>query len=316
MADIIVATWEQINAALADTRIQIGLAGPPGVGKTTGVALAMRKISSNPHIPRYVGKIQGHAELSPSEMMGMHVPNEKGFLWEPGPADLAYTLGGGLILDEIHEFSGPCKTYLLGLLDRGIGGTISYVGREFVQQPGYQVAATMNGDPTSGMLDDALLDRFDGWFYVFAPSDEQLMLLDPDLRYLCAALYETAEDRMIGPDITFRMLLGYQRLRRCMPSDVALVGACYGKDELAISFIEALDMLDPEDYENDSPAIPAFGETVPEGTNVLVSEPKTTKKSRMPKLSKPKPAPEPEPEESDEGDEFFEVDEDELDDGD
>jgi len=231
--------------------MQIGFAGPPGVGKTTGAALAAYALGQP-----YVGKIQGHAELSPAEIMGYTLPYEGGYRWEPGPADLAYSKGGTLILDEIHEFSGPCKTYLLGLLDRGAGGTISYVGRTFKQEPGYQVVATMNGSPTSGVLPEALLDRFDAWFYILAPSEEQLMLLEPDLRVLCRVGYESATDPLRGPDITFRMYMGFQRLRKHIPQDVALLGACYNDKQLAHSMSEVLALLSPEDYEDEPPALP------------------------------------------------------------
>ena len=103
------------------------LAGPPGVGKTT-FPFELAKLLKRPAF-----KWQLHAESTPSEGYGMHVPDETSFRWEPGPIDMAYSQGGVLILDEIVEASGPVKTALYGPLDAGKGGIITYVGRTFVR---------------------------------------------------------------------------------------------------------------------------------------------------------------------------------------
>lgn len=257
------ATWPEIRKVLQDPTIQVGLFGPPGVGKTFALfemaksataSTAHRKNGKTRIMPmpqRYVGKVQFHSELAPAEVMGMHVPDGDKFRWEPGPGDLAYSQGGLLILDEIDQASGPMKTYLLGLLDRGPGGTISYVGRTFEQAPGYQAVATMNDVPDQGALPEAVLDRFDCWFHVAQPSDEQLRLLDPDLREICADAYLTARDPLRGPDLTFRILFGFQKLRRIMPLEQAALGACYNNKILAGSFLEVLALSDADDDDTD-----------------------------------------------------------------
>jgi hypothetical protein len=252
------ATWPEIRQVLQDPTLQVGLFGPPGVGKTfalfqMGLAPVIKHVPMNGkgtrkiERTRYVGKIQFHSELAPAEAMGMHVPDGDKFRWESGPADLAYQQGGLLILDEIDQASGPMKTYLLGLLDRGPGGTISYVGRTFEQMPGYQAVATMNDRPDEGTLPEALLDRFDAWFQVTAPSQEQLQLLEPDLRSLCEDAYATAADPLRGPDITFRLLMGVQKLRRSLPIEQAVLGACRNNTVLAGSFLEILALTDPDE---------------------------------------------------------------------
>jgi hypothetical protein len=165
------------------------------------------------------------------------------FRWEPGPIDICYQ-GGILVLDELIEASGPVKTFLYGALDKGPGGTISYVGRTFKQCDGYQVIATMNEYPDQGGLPDALLDRFDAWFVVTEPSPPLYRLLEPDLREICHDSYATAQDVMIGPPITFRMLLSLQRLRK-MPAlniEQAVYAACYSNKMLAQSLYEILQL--------------------------------------------------------------------------
>lgn len=241
------ASWTDIIKVLAQDDLQIGLAGPPGVGKTYNV-FEMGKI-----LKKITQKVQAHSELSPAEALGMYVPEKDGFRWEAGPIDICYSKGGLLIIDEIVEASGSVKTFLYGAFDRGPGGTISYVGRQFKQQPGYQAVATMNGYPDQGGLPEALLDRFDAWFIVTEPSEAQYRLLDRDLRAICRDCYASARDPMAGPIITFRMLMGLQKMRRiaAFPQDQAILAACYGNKTLAHSLSEILALSDDDDEEDD-----------------------------------------------------------------
>lgn len=243
-------TWKQLAQFLGkNPDAIIGLAGPPGIGKTS-FAYSLFKYVKKP----YIGKIQFHSELSPAEVMGMHVPKQGGFSWEPGPGDLAYSQGGGLILDEIDQASGPTKTYCYALLDRGPGGTVNYVGRIFSQTPGYQPLATMNGDPTDGSLPDALLDRFDAWYIMQEPTEQLYKLLEPDLRKACRAVYQgERHDPLLGPAFSFRSFMALQKLREVLPLDQSILGACHGNQKLARSFYEAytLSAAEPDDDEED-----------------------------------------------------------------
>lgn len=248
MAPLKQATWAEIRKVLRDPTIQVGLAGPPGVGKTYALFEIGKKLKKITH------KIQAHAELSPAEILGMYVPDGTKFRWEPGPIDVCYSKGGILIVDEIIESSGPVKTFLYGAFDRGPGGTISYVGRTFVQKKGYQPVATMNGYPDQGGLPEALLDRFDAWFLVMEPSEEQYALLEPDLQEICRDSYAGASDPMQGPLVTFRLLLGVQKLRKILPIESAVLAACYSNQTLANSLLEVLELSDPVESDIVAPA--------------------------------------------------------------
>lgn len=214
------------------------LAGPPGVGKTTFAFMLADLLKKQAY------KIQHHAEATPAEVFGMHVPDGNKFRWEPGPLDLAYQTGGILIHDEIVEASGPMKTFLYGALDNGRGGEIDYVGKKFKPKPGMMNLCTMNGWPYEGALPDALLDRMDATFIITMPNPKQLEQLEEDLREICELSYEGAEDPMIGPAITYRMLLSFQVLRKLLPLEMAVMSACRGNAELAQSFLEVLALKD------------------------------------------------------------------------
>jgi hypothetical protein len=57
------------------------------------------------------------------------------------------------------------------------------------------------------------------------------------------------EDEMAGPDITFRMLMGLQKLRKIMPLEMAVLSSCRGNKILAQSLYEVLQLTDSEEDE-------------------------------------------------------------------
>lgn len=247
-------TWDEIEQLMSDVPdLVAGFYGPRGVGKTS-FAWELAEQMDKP----YLGKVQFHDDLSPAEIMGMAFPSKSGYKWEDGPGSLAYANGGILLLDEINAASGPCKTYMYSLLDRGPGGTISYVGRTFEQEEGYLPIATMNGDPNSGELPEAVLDRFDVWFLITRPSDRLLaMITDERLRQHCVSSYTESEEKnaLIGPAFTFRNYMSLQKIWGYWPLDKALLTICRGDQILANSMYETLKILEePDDEEEEESA--------------------------------------------------------------
>lgn len=242
MPDLI--TWstdEEIAKAIRDCGLKrVLIAGPQGVGKTTF------GFDYGAWVKLQAWKVQGHSEASPGEILGMYVPGDKKFEWMDGPMASAYA-GGLLIIDEIVEFSGPCKTLMYGALDGGKGGKISYVGREFVQSDKYMVIATMNGWPLDGGLPGPLLDRFEAVFIKLKPGKKQIATLEPDLQAMCERSYANPADPMEGPPISFRVLQSFQKLRKGMPLPQAALAACNGSQELAHAFLEVLALMSNDD---------------------------------------------------------------------
>jgi MoxR-like ATPase len=142
----------------------------------------------------------------------------------------------------------PVRRCLYGALDDGPGGTISYAGMRFEPSPHYHVGATMNGWPYEGGLPEALLDRFDATFVVLRPGPKQLETLDRDLKLICEESYtSTKNDPMIGPDISFRMLKAFQKLRKVLPIEQAALAACHGNQTIAYKLAEVLALASEED---------------------------------------------------------------------
>jgi midasin (ATPase involved in ribosome maturation) len=225
------------------------LCGPPGVGKTS-LCFQVAQL-----LKWQTWKVQFHSEMAPAEVLGMYVPAETGFDWMDGPLAEAYAhpKGSLLILDEIIEASGPCKTLLYGALDDGPGGTISYAGMRFEPSPNYHVGATMNGWPYEGGLRSVARPiRRD--VRIPRPGPKQLETLDKDLRLICEESYtSTKNDPMEGPDITFRMLKALQKLRKVLPLEQAALAACHGNQTIAYKLAEVLELAgeDDEDDEDD-----------------------------------------------------------------
>jgi len=181
---------------------RILLYGPPGTGKTT---LGFSDDKETFYVPL-------HEETSPAELLGHFVPVGNRFVWFDGPVLLAWQRGARLILDELDQAGGSVMSILrailndpeiarltlpdpkLAELDDDTLAEMIASGEGFrtiTPAEGFQVIATMNGDPTD--LDEPLLDRFEVFIYVGETNPEAIASLPEDLR---EAAKSTATDDM------------------------------------------------------------------------------------------------------------------------
>lgn len=202
------------------------LYGPPGTGKTT---LGFADGKEVYYVPL-------HEETSPSELIGHFVPVGDRFVWFDGPVLMAWSKGARLILDEIDQAGGSTMSILRAILndpevarltlpdpalaemDNDEMAAIIAAGdglRTVTPQEGFQVIATMNGDPQD--LDAPLLDRFEAVFHVKETNPEAIKALPEDLR-------ESAKRTAVGDDerrIGLRRWKAFAQLREKVDEETA-----------------------------------------------------------------------------------------------
>jgi DNA polymerase III delta prime subunit len=139
-----------ILAAAATVLPRVLLYGPPGTGKTqlamtTGVPAGL---------PVY--RVNMTEDTPAAELRGGFIPQGDRWIWNDGPALLAFRNGGRLVVDEITRASDDALSFLLGVLD---GHDVTLPNGEVIPpSPNLSVWATTNDDATA--LTDALADRF------------------------------------------------------------------------------------------------------------------------------------------------------------
>lgn len=145
-----------------------------------------------------------------SALRGMWTRNSEGaFVWQDGIGIRAWTEGARLVINEIHKAGEDLLGFLHCLLD---DPTISRLtlpdGRTVKPSKGFQVIATMNGEPREA-LEEALYDRFPINVRVRSIAPEALERLQPRWKKLAItlALHENPSER-----ITLRQLLEIQEL--------------------------------------------------------------------------------------------------------
>jgi DNA polymerase III delta prime subunit len=200
------SVWEDISQVRPHVS-RVLLYGPPGTGKTT---LGFSDDKETFYVPL-------HEEVSPAELLGHFVPVGNRFVWFDGPVLMAWQRGARLILDELDQAGGAVMSVLrailndpeiarltlpdpsLAELDDDTLGAVIAAGEGFrtiKPAEGFQVFATMNGDPSD--LDAPLLDRFEATFYVGQTNPKAIATLPGDLQN--AALSTGTDDmaRRIG----------------------------------------------------------------------------------------------------------------------
>lgn len=195
------SVWEDIRQVRPHVS-RVLLYGPPGTGKTT---LGFSDDKETFYVPL-------HEEVSPAELLGHFVPAGNRFVWFDGPVLMAWQRGARLILDELDQAGGAVMSVLrailndpeiarltlpdpsLAELDDDTLGAVIAAGEGFrTIRPaeGFQVFATMNGDPSD--LDAPLLDRFEATFYIGETNPKAVASLPDDLHN---AAMSTATDDM------------------------------------------------------------------------------------------------------------------------
>lgn len=177
--------WKVIDEIIPNID-RIMLYGPPGTGKTSaGFRLAQLK-GKNAY------SVTLHADITAQECIGHFIPKGGDFVFHYGPFIKAWKEGAVLIINEINEASGPVLTALYAILDDSHIACLTLPNGETVRpEPGFQVIATMNGEP--GELPEALKDRFDAKIKTAYPHPDALKKLEPKFRRFCENIYRSED---------------------------------------------------------------------------------------------------------------------------
>lgn len=170
--------WALIESVLPHAP-KVLLYGPPGTGKTHIATTALRDEQG-------VFSVTMTEETPAETLRGHFIPTGNAMRWMDGPGIAAWRKGHRLVINEIDHALGDALDFLHVLCD---DPTIAQVtlpkeDQETVHpQPGFQVVATMNGDPSE--LPEALRDRFPVKIHVKTIAPAALATLSPDLRDPC-----------------------------------------------------------------------------------------------------------------------------------
>lgn len=182
--------WELTKILLQHAR-RILQYGEPGTGKSH---IALHEPHSGP-----IYNVTITDEMPSAELRGHYVPKGGEFVWQDGPAMLAWRNGGRIVLNEIDKANGDILSFLLAYLDDGPTACITLPNGETVRPAaGFQAVATMNGKPSD--LPEALRTRFPVTVEVLDPNPSAILTLPADLQ-------EAARGSCVNPDSNLRINL-------------------------------------------------------------------------------------------------------------
>lgn len=200
-----VATLWKLLEKVITSADRMLLYGPPGTGKTRLACMAARTKKQE------VYNVYLTEETPSAELRGHYVPKGDEWVWQDGPAILAWKNGGRLVLNEINNASGDALDFLLAITDDAeLAGITLPTGETVYPIEGFQCIATMNGEPDD--LPPALQDRFVLRARLTEPHPDAIKRLPEDIQ---GALSQKAHGAAAGTAryTSVRSWLAFDRLR-------------------------------------------------------------------------------------------------------
>lgn len=202
--------WEVAESVLKVSR-RVLLRGKPGTGKTfTAVNTGLRE-------DQKVYQLTMTPETPMAEIRGHYITKGGDFVWHDGPAMRAWREGARLVINEIDRAGEDVLSFLYAVLDDpDFAETTLPTGEVVKPKEGFQVVATMNGEPDD--LPDALQDRL--------PVDIEIKELHPDaLARLPEDLRDPAKNSSLSDNpersISIRMWMEFSMLREKVGEEYA-----------------------------------------------------------------------------------------------
>jgi len=235
--------WEVAEAVLSVSR-RVLLRGKPGSGKTfTAVHSGLRE-------DQKVYQVTMTPETPMAELRGHFIAKGGDFVWHDGVAMRAWREGARLVVNEIDRAGEDVLSFLYAVLDDPeFAETTLPTGEVVRPKEGFQVVATMNGEPDD--LPDALQDRL--------PVDIHIQQLHPDaLKKLPDDLQDAAMNTAVhdNPEraISVRAWLEFAHLREKLGPETAAQAVFGPKAGAALTALAVANEA--------SPAISMEGETL------------------------------------------------------
>lgn len=196
-------TWPLIDAVIGVTN-RVLLYGPPGTGKSYAASRGGLRPEQQVFIITLTDETPG------AELRGHYVPREGSFVWQDGPAVMAWRTGGRLVVNEIQRASGDVLGLLLAITDDNDVAAMTLPTGELVRPaPGFSIVATMNGKP-SDHLDEAIRSRFPVTIEVDTIHPDAIKQLPNELRKPANSSLDAEDNRRV----TIRSWAAFAALRK------------------------------------------------------------------------------------------------------